>query len=339
MSTAWTIILSDTAKEGLSRRLRELFPAEEWIESQEFSLVHKTVLGLNPLNLDDLLASVPTSMINSVDVRGRTALWWTALRGDYSAMSSLLRYDADVQRLSSAGFSSLTTAMFSRNQGCVRLLLQHSHDLARYDSTGWLAIHVAAYCGLDNDVISATIPPEIGVDVVTKGQESTALMHAAQESRFHACKYLLSLNADPNLKNTEGETALHLAISNNSHKSMETLLRCTEYHIKTKAGETFLHYAAQYSDIQSLEILYDSDLYGICIKDTVTNSSPNQTAMNVVGLTALEIAGRRSNVTPEWLAMFQKLQNKIDLHSEELQADTSHGEADEFHDALESQER
>ena len=334
----WRLIFSGLLDDHVSQRLRAMFPAEWWIESQGFSLIHRTILGLNPLELDESLTSVSKSMISSGDAYGRSPLWWTARRGDYSAMLSLLRYNADIHRPSDAGWSALSTAMYSKNQECVRLLLSHSPDLKHLDPKGWLALHHAAYVGMDATIISATIPPE-GIDVKTlSGIRYTALMIAAQENHNHTCEYLLSLGADPNIGDDVEETALHHAIQHNSHRSTQLLSRYTHHHLKTKAEETFLHHAAQHSNLEGLKILCASDLSRISVKYVVSSSGLSQIPVKAIGLTALEIAEQKIDVTPEWLAMFHKLLHKVEFPDDAAHTGNAQTVEEEFHDAVEAHE-
>ena len=335
----WAGILSGSKSESICQRLQSLFPAETWIESQGFSLIHRTVLGLNVLNLDDLLASVPVSMMSSCDVRGRTALWWTALRGDYPAMSSLLQFEIDVYKTTSTGSNALNAAIWSGNQHCVKILLHHIDNFTYYDPTGWSALHQLAYRGSDVENLETMIISGVDINSTTHYADNTALSLAAQENKHLICEHLLSRNADANILNADGETALRQAIANNSHRSIELIIQRTNHQLKTKAGESLFQLAAQYSDQPSLEILYASDIDSICTRDVVTANSESQKPMELKGLNGLEIAEARTDVTPEWLAMFRKLKEKIDspkpknhtVHTEPL-----HGEAEDFHDAVES---
>ena len=336
---AWMHILTDSVDRNILQRLRTLFPAEPWVESQGFNLVHKTVLGLNPLKLDDLLVSVPTPIIDSSDDYGRTPLWWTARRGDYPAMMSLLRYNVNVCKPSNSGWSALSSAMWSKSQQCVRLLLRQSPDVNLNDSRGWLALHHAAFFGLDPDIIKATIPPKIGINATSvDSHQCTALMLAAQENHHHTCEYLLSLGADPNVADALGETPLHYALQSNAHSSIQLLMVVTDIKLKTKAEETYLHHAALHSDIRSLEILDTFDLRGIDTQAAVTSKSPAQMITNVAGLTALEIAEQRTAVATEWLAMFRRLLIKAEPSDDHMHTDAMHELPDEYHDALEIQE-
>ena len=211
--------------------------------------------GLNTLVLDDLLASVPISMIDSGDAHGRTPLWWAAYRSDYPTILSLLRYNVDIYKPSNGGWHALSTAMSTKKQRCVRLLMQSDPDLSRFDSRGWLAFHHAAWYNLGIDIVIAAIPPGMSINVVLLENRSTALMLAAQMNYHQLCECLLSRGADPNFQDSLGETALYYAIEYNSHRTIPALIQNRSISIKTEVGETVLHCAAQHSDIRSLKIL------------------------------------------------------------------------------------
>ena len=114
--TAWYMILSNQGNESTREDLWDIFPGREHIEDLDFTLLHRTVLKLNPLDLNTLLASIPREMIDERDARGRTALWWAVRRADYDAIASLLDYGADFNSESSAGCSVLSTALGSIDQ-------------------------------------------------------------------------------------------------------------------------------------------------------------------------------------------------------------------------------
>ena len=312
MDIAWRNILSGLMKESGSQRLRVLFPAEEWIESQEFSIVHRTILGLNVLNLDDLLNSIPVATMDLRDAGNRTALWWAARRGDYPAMTSLLRYNISISQSPNVSSNALIAAMQSGNQQCVRLLLPYFQNFSYYVQNGWSALHPAAEYGMDIDILETIMSSGIAVDSRCRLLDETPLMLAAVRDHLDTCRYFLDRDADPNDVNVHGETALHYAIAYNSHKSVEILIQHTNHRLKTNAGESLLHCAAQHSDTKSLEILYSSDIRGIGAQDTIISSSPTQKPMKVVGLTALEIAETRTDVAAGWLAMFWKLHHKVE---------------------------
>ena len=52
-----------------------MFPGEATLEKLGMTLLLKTVLGLNQLDLATLLESIPRSEVDECDTQGRTALY------------------------------------------------------------------------------------------------------------------------------------------------------------------------------------------------------------------------------------------------------------------------
>ena len=150
---AGPMILECSVEMNTRDRLRSLFPADDYIETQDFSLVHRTILDLNSLDLDTLLATVPKSMIDACDVGGRTALFWTARYDHYNAMLSLLKFKVDTLKATYGGFRPLDAAIFARSQRCCGLLLEHMASVDYKDPRGWSPLHGASYGGFDLDII------------------------------------------------------------------------------------------------------------------------------------------------------------------------------------------
>ena len=71
---AWSKILSNQASNNICKGLQDIFPGQEYIENHDFNLLYRTVLKLNPLNIDTLLISIPQSLIDERDTKGRIAL-------------------------------------------------------------------------------------------------------------------------------------------------------------------------------------------------------------------------------------------------------------------------
>ena len=68
------------------------------IEEQNYSQVHRIILGLSLLDLEkQILAHLDA--VNTTDIMGRTPLAWAACRGDDRAIVTLLRYGAKVNTL------------------------------------------------------------------------------------------------------------------------------------------------------------------------------------------------------------------------------------------------
>ena len=335
---AWDHILGSSTDTDTRDELRSLFPAHDYVDDQEFSLLHKTVLGLNPLNLDTLLMSPPESMIDCCDVNGRTPLFWAAGNGDSKAVLSLLNSKAEVGKATYAGFRPLDIAMFYGHQDCSRLLLQHMDSTRYIDRPDFSPLHYGAYCGADPDILDKIIALGTDINSTVLSGGHTALINAVQTNQHRVCQHLLSRHANPDIANDGGETALHVAVDSNSHETLQLLLLHADYRLKTHAGETLFHYAAQSADIHTLEILCSADISDVDTSDIVTSVSSAQRLAKVGGLNGLQIADLRTDVTPEWHVAFGILKEKIDRSKIAGRDASATEDGEKFYDALEARE-
>ena len=333
----WYLNLANGGDEKSRQRLRALFPDQGILAEWNLSLLHQAVLGLNELCLDTLLGHVPNPAIDQVDSRGRTALFWVAKRGDSSTTYLLLRSGADVNKSTPSGYSPLLAAIESRNQSCIRTILEYGPHITLSNKQGWLPIHLSYYYGSEVDIVESLLDDGINVDVKTTFDHFTPLMLAAQESHLRIIEYLIFRDANLNLTNQDGETALLLIIPQNDPEPISLLLRNgADHSVRSKTGENLLHYAAQFAGVTCLMILHAFDLIGINLGDTVNGTSPIQRMKDIKALTALQIAEKRSDVTPEWKDMFRKLVRGIE-HPESKSPIEVIDEIDEFQDAAEQQ--
>ena len=323
-----------------------MFPGQEHIENRGLNLLHRTVLKLNPLNLDTLLYSVPRSTVDQPDAEGCTALWWAATSADYTAISSLLDYGADVDIATYAGRTILNSAISSQNQDCIKLLLKHGCDSRRFSDPS-LPLHSCSFFGADLEVFEMILDRGTDINSTTLYDKWTALMVATQEHHDQICEYLIVQGADVNRTNIDGESALHVAVCYNNHKMIRLLPQYhADHRVKTYIGETLLHYAAQFGDLGCLKILHLLNLEGVNPEDTLTGCATTQALKGLKGLTALEIAERRPNMSPEWLTMCQTLIRGIEFPSSKVSeaatgldiAEDAEEEMEEFQDATEYQD-
>ena len=330
------MILGNEVDASTCQALQTIFPGDDFIEDQKFTLLHQIVLGLKPLDLEAQLADSPKSVIDQGDAAGRTALWWAIRRADYTSTFLLISYGANINKRSFSGSTSILLALESKNQAIIRLLLKHNCDMAAAPS-GWLPLHYCAFFGSDLDILQTVLAR--GVDINSAAASSvktTALIQAAQEGHPGICSYLLTHGADSNRVDQDGHCALHVAIQNNSHEALSCLLENhSDYTIKTKAGETLLHYAAQFGDMDCLRTLHTHDLMALSTEHRVTSHSHNQRFKDMKGLTALQVAGRRDDVTPEWQAMFRELIDGIQCPERKALRNSTDTDVDHFYNAPE----
>ena len=224
----------------------------------------------------------------------------------------------------------------SHNPTCVLLLLDRGCSVDFVTKVGWIPLHSCCYVGSGNDIIDEFLRKGSGINKRTRDEKATSLILAVQENHVDVTQHLVSRGAKMNLTDMFGRCALHVAVKRDNHRCLQRLLELgADYTIKMNSLENILHYAAQWAGIMSLTILHGSNLQGIDLDDRVGAKTDIQ-SMDVKGLTALEIAERRRDVSPEWLDMFRKLIEGIrDPRSKTSMAPIIDGE-DEFHDALET---
>ena len=278
--------------------LDTLFPSDDdVIDKLDFTVLHKTVVGLGRIDLRSLLESLPKSIIDQGDRNGRSAAWWAAARGDASALSLLISFDADVDKMAPNGGKPLDAA---------------------------------------TDIVEHLIDNGAIIDA-RNGNGSTPFHLASQAGKAHLIRHLLSKGANPNPADAMGVTPLHLAIgANRSHVVNLMLRHGADVTLQTCAGETVLHYAAHLAHAECLCVLALFDLAAVSAGSRVSAGSQMQQS-DLRGLTALEIAGRRKDVGPEWLPLFQKLVCDIRFSWYKSSREDRVEFAERFEDALEYQ--
>ena len=307
------------------------------MESRGLSLLHRCVLNMAPVDLKGLLVSLTTAEINKADSHGMTACQWAARRGDSVSLALLLQYGADCDKQNSNRYRPLNAALQANDPACVRLLLDHGCEVNYVDLHGWSPLHGCCYAGFDNDIIDELLQKGLDIDRKTGSSAMTPLMYAAQENHVDVVQHLISRGANINDTDSFGQDALHIAIKNNNHKCIQRLLELeADYTTETGSLENILHYAAQWAGLESLSVLHGFDLRSINPDAKVSTTTDIQ-IMNVKGLTALEIAERRQDVSAEWLNMFRKLVDGIRDPRNKTPVAFDFDEGDEFHDAREHQ--
>ena len=342
--TAWAQILGGRGDTITCERLQALFPEKEFLEEANFTLLHRTVVGLNSMDPKTVLENLSKPEIDEGDGHNRTALWWAAKRGDAAKVSILLRYRADINKASKFGTSPLQTAIKSGHQACTRIILEAGCSFNDRDTWGWLPIHLCSHYGSDADIVGTMLHRGADIDARITSSGGTPLLVATQENHTHLVEYLINQGADLNASGSDGETPLHVALMFNHVEALRLLLRSkASRHARTKAGATLLHHAAQFGSLECLKTLRAFNLTGVDPEAKITGLSPTQALHGIKSLAALQVAEKRTDVSPEWLNMFRRLlrgvesPDSIHLTSTPRLMTEAFGN-DTFEDAVEHQE-
>lgn len=238
--------------------------SSDFFLKQSFSVVHRIVLGLVPLDLEQYL-NITTSEINCRSSNGRTPLYWACASSKLSAVLTLLKYGADLWVVDNLNRNTLHAAANLTEElsfSMARALLEKSkaHSLSAQGQ----------YAGNN--------PPKNYVNLMDKNGLSP--LHMA------ICKYntrmvqlLIDKNADINLGAPDGPTPLSSAIQFNHHAALKMLLDLdVNVHIMNAEQESVLHTAAQLGDLETLKIIANADFCDLNLEHrNIHNRTPLET--------------------------------------------------------------
>lgn len=293
---AWSGVLRSPANKNIGYQMEAVLPAEDFLEKSEMKLIHQTTLGLNLLQLDGLLAGYTLAQLNEVDSLGRTALVWSARRGDVPALSTLLQYGARDTIRDNWNMSALTCAIRGKSFECVALLLEHGSDVNGRHAYSYTPLLQCAYDAGVKEMVDMLL--EHGAELeATNDNGDTALTVAILKNSTDVAEHLIrQYGANIHHANKLGVTSIHLAISRNNHQILKLLLELkADYWSITTVGATILHTAAESADSETLRILTQAELWNV------------QVEARLRGLTASELAKKRADAGPEWYSLFEVL--------------------------------
>ena len=255
------LLMGDLSRED-EEALLCLTQGSDFIDEQNYTQLHKIVLGLSMLDFEKEVIARKQE-INTTDIMGRTALAWAACRGDDRAIVSLLQYGAKVNTLDIQNSAPVCHAADRNHALCVRLLLEAGADPDIAASLGHRVggpLNCAARNALDPMVLKTLLdfdanPEASGVDGMTP------LIHASRRDRTDFAILLLEYGADINAMSAAGQTPLTTAIIHNSHNILQLLLdRWFEYsECPRLKGPDLLQIVALYADIETMSILTATD--------------------------------------------------------------------------------
>ncbi len=197
----------------------------DFIEEQNYNQMHRIVLGLSMMSLEEELILHPEN-IDAVDALGRTPLIWAAARGNEHFVTFLLSAGANPNTLDKQWTGAVSYAAERDHTVCVRLLLEAG---AEPDPLlpGGIKVGSALNCAARNAIkplVSKNLL-DFGAEAEASGVEGlTSLIHVARTDNASFAMLLLEYGADINATSTLGQTPLTTAIAYNSHKVLQLLL-------------------------------------------------------------------------------------------------------------------
>ena len=234
----------------------------DFIEDQEFSLLHKIVLGLSSRDLEEQIV-LHKDQANVVDGMGRTPLIWAAAREDKKAVSILLSFGADPNVMDIQLTGPVSYAADRGHAVCVRLLLEAGANPDPPMPDG-LKIGTPLNCAARNasDPLVLKNLLDFSANIKSSGADGmTSLHQVARTDNASFALTLLEYGANVNATTLVGETPLTITITYNSYNLLQLLLdRWFEYSACPRLkGPHLLRTVASYADLKTMSILTTTD--------------------------------------------------------------------------------
>lgn len=278
--------------------MKALIPALDFDELYGFGPIHKAVLGLPGWSIENVTQD-EMAQINAKDRFGRTALAWAAWQGDSAATRALLSQKPDLNIADDYGRTPIIYAA-RRNRQCVDLLLQASADIHTKDKFQGTLLHHATFRASSGDieVVKRLLQAGVNINAVDEYKQ-TALL---KTNRVDIAEHLIRQGADARFCDGGGHNALSYAVQLNRHGLISLFLQ--EQHDHTtwlRYYGTFMHLAAEFGDERTLRILAQGEL-----------EFRNVNLENEKGLTPIQVALQRKNVSMEWRDAFWSFLQSVD---------------------------
>ncbi|ETN42405.1 uncharacterized protein HMPREF1541_01559 [Cyphellophora europaea CBS 101466] len=231
--------------------------ADDFVAQQQYSLVHKVVLGLSALPLAEVLRG-STAEIDAGDLRGGTPLWWAAAQGNVPAVRTLLEFGADA---TVGGPMEQTPLHVARDARTVRALCEvESVDVDARDALGRTPLHCYCYkqMGATKALVRAAVEAGAQVNARAKGAQ-TPLHYAVMFGNVHLVGVLLDAGAELDAVMRDDLTPLGAAVRYDQAEAAQVLLaRGASVKWRDSGKGEVLELAGRWAGVKCLDALMDA---------------------------------------------------------------------------------
>ena len=171
-------------------------------------------------------------------------------------IQALIDHGADVNAVNNKGQTALSFACCDGYEACVKILLDTGADPTITDKYGESCLHAAVSGHCSTETIQKIIDHGAHVNAVNK-DGATPLLLACFTAQAETVRFLLELNADPNIAYADGDTSLHQAVD--AACSEETMQEIIDYGADVNAvnerGRSALLLGCLYRQTDSVKVL------------------------------------------------------------------------------------
>jgi ankyrin repeat protein len=233
----WDFVFRRKCTESQQAALRCITEGGEgdWIEEQNFPLVHRIIFGLSPKPLAAELNENPHA-VYITDAQNRTALDWATARCQLEDMALLIEYGADPNNMDVTGRTPVLHAVDSHDINSLRVILEAGGNPNPTYPKGMFRsspLTAAGFAGMPT-LLKLLLDFEANPNACNP-EGLTALHSVARTHNTECAVLLLEYGADLNAMSSNGRTPLTTAIIHNNHPVMRLFVdRCYEYMTTTR---------------------------------------------------------------------------------------------------------
>jgi ankyrin repeat protein len=212
----------------------------DWLEEQNFPLVHRIIFGLSSKPLEVELEENPNA-IYITDAQGRTALAWATARIQLEYMALLLQAGADPNNMDITGRTPVLNAVDSHDASCLRLILEGGGSPDPKMPKGLFRSSPLTAAGFAGMTSLLKLLLEFDANPNACNPEGLTALHSVARTQNVDCALLLlEFGADLNAVSGNGRTPLTTAIIHNNHPVIRLFVeRCYDYITTLRFGGKF----------------------------------------------------------------------------------------------------
>ncbi|XP_070827017.1 ankyrin repeat and protein kinase domain-containing protein 1 [Chaetodon trifascialis] len=250
--------------------------------SDKKSLLHYTVASRDAESVEHVLSL--GADVNCMTTKGYTPLIIAVLHRLHDIISLLLEHGADATQGDEDQWTALHFAAQNGDDRTVRLLLDKGAVADAWEKAGWMPLHLA--CQNGHETVVRLLLSRLSEEAVgeREAQGRTPLHLASAYGHLNIAKLLLSQGADPNAIDCSLSTPLHLSAEEGHNRVVRQLLKNgVNTDSADSKGYTPLHLAALRGHT------------GICRQLLSNKSSPDSRTLQ--GWTPMHLAALRGHET------------------------------------------